>query len=97
LDLPRDSDQLQCLVQVEPDGRKTLQARISKSASLRRIFRSPGIIQRLIGEAVAGASAENIIYPAGRGPQCAGDKLEVGLLRVTASRNTGTAKHGMKR
>jgi adenosine deaminase len=62
LDLPSSIDQLQPLVQVRPDDPKTPQAFLSKFEPLRRIFRSPAIIQRVVREAVVDAAAENIIY-----------------------------------
>lgn len=62
LDLPRDLNQLRGLVQVGPDDPKTPQAFLSKFEPLRRIFRSPGIIYEVVEDAIADASAENIIY-----------------------------------
>jgi adenosine deaminase len=62
LDLPSSEDQLQSLVQVRPDDPKTPQLFLSKFEPLRRIFRSPAIIQRVVTETVVDAAAENIIY-----------------------------------
>ncbi len=62
LDLPSSVDQLKPLVQVHPNDPKTPQAFLSKFESLRRIFRSPEIIHRVVTEAVIDAAAEHIIY-----------------------------------
>jgi adenosine deaminase len=62
LDLPADLDRLRELVQIRPSDPRTPQTFLSKFEPLRRVFQSPDIIQRVVGEAVADAAAENIIY-----------------------------------
>jgi adenosine deaminase len=62
LDLPSSMDQLRPLVQIGPDDPKTPQAFLSKFETLRRVFRTPEIIRRVVTEAIVDAAAENIIY-----------------------------------
>lgn len=62
LDLPHALEQLQPLVQIRPDDRRTAQVFLSKFETIRRIFRSPVIIRRLVSEVVADAAGENILY-----------------------------------
>ena len=62
LDLPHEADKLRRLVQVQPGDPKTPQSFLAKFEPLRRLFRSPEIVERLTHEAIADASAENIVY-----------------------------------
>jgi adenosine deaminase len=62
LDLPHAIEQLQPLVQIQPEDLRTPQVFLSKFEPIRRIFRSPAIIQRLVSEVAADAAAENVIY-----------------------------------
>lgn len=62
VDLPPSLDQLRPLVQVQPDDPKTPEAFLSKFEPLRRIFRSPEIIRRVVTEVVVDAAAEHILY-----------------------------------
>lgn len=60
LDLPRDKNALQAVVQMLPGEPRTSTNFLAKFKHLRSFFRSPEIIHRLTWEAIADASADNI-------------------------------------
>lgn len=60
LDLPRHPDELRRLVTVVPGDPRTLESFLSKFEPLRRVYRSPEIIQRLVGEVIEDAAADRV-------------------------------------
>jgi adenosine deaminase len=62
LDLPRDKNTLQAIVQMRPDEPRTSENFLAKFTHLRNFFRSPEIIHRVTWEAIADAAADNVRY-----------------------------------
>ncbi len=60
LDLPRNINDLQAAVQMQPGEPRTSENFLAKFKHLRSFFRSPEIIHRLTWEAIADAAADNV-------------------------------------
>lgn len=101
VDLPHDLHDLRSLVQVGADDPRTPQGFLSKFESLRRVFRSPTIILRLVEEVIADAAAENILYlemhftPTALAQEQAFELSDV-FEWVTRAASAASARHGMQ-
>ena len=62
LDLPRERDALQALVQIQPSKPLTSSSFLSRFDTLRGFFRSPEIIHRVTREAISDAAADHVCY-----------------------------------
>jgi adenosine deaminase len=62
MDLPRERDALQAIVQIQPGTPLTSSSFLYRFETLRRFFQSPEIIHRVTREAISDAAADHVCY-----------------------------------